>query len=76
MTFEGYERTDWSIFVQKFDATGAVVGAMVILEGLGNTAGSDYRPQITAVGTTGQFVVTFEGRDADNNHTVFVQKFN
>ena len=80
VTFEGRDAVadggDNSIYVQKFDATGAVAGAMVRLEAIGNTTGYDYSAQVTALGTTGQFVVTFEGRDANNNDSVFVQKFN
>ena len=77
VTFEGQDTdNDYSIFVQKFNADGTPSGAMVQLEAIGNTTGDDYNPQITAVGTAGQFVVTFEGNDADNNYTVFVQKCN
>ncbi|MBV5350417.1 hypothetical protein JZU71_04650, partial [bacterium] len=75
VTFQGSEGTDDSIYVQKFNANGTVQGIMVQLEAIGNTMGSDYNPQITAVGTTGAYVVTFQGVDTIGNWSVFVQKF-
>jgi roadblock/LC7 domain-containing protein len=76
VTFEGRDSAgDYSIFVQKFNADGTVQGTMVQLEALGNATGDDYGPQITAVGMTGEYVVTFEGEDANGDYSIFVQKF-
>jgi hypothetical protein len=49
---------------------------MVQLEAIGRTNGDDYAPQITAVGTTGEYVVTFSGVDSAGDYSIFVQKFN
>ncbi|GEM_PF-6715735 len=77
VTFDGYDSTGYySIFVQKFDANGAVTGAMVQLDGLGNTTGYNYNPQVTAVGTAGEYVVSFDGDNSSGSHSIFVQKFN
>ncbi|MDP2613881.1 cadherin repeat domain-containing protein, partial [Oceanobacter sp. 2_MG-2023] len=67
---------DYSVFVQAFKADGSVNGATIQLEALGNTTGHDYDPQITAVGTDGDYVVTWYGRDSDDDDSIFVQAFN
>ncbi|MDP2549487.1 hypothetical protein, partial [Oceanobacter sp. 4_MG-2023] len=66
---------DYSIFVQAFNADGSFNGATVQLEAPGNTTSGDYRPQITAVGTDGAYVVTWYGRDSDDDLSIFVQAF-
>jgi roadblock/LC7 domain-containing protein len=77
VTFYGIDSAgDYSIFVQKFNANGTISGDMVQLEALGNTTGYDYNPQITAVGTAGEYVVTFCGDDSAGDRSIFVQKFN
>ena len=77
VTFQGADSAgDNSIFVQKFNADGTVAGAMVQLEALGVTNSSDIAPQITAVGTSGEYVVTFQGADSAGDNSIFVQKFN
>ena len=68
---------DSSIFVQKFNANGTTTGNMPVqLEAIGVRYGADFEPQITAVGTTGEFVVTWYGLDSANDFAIFVQKFN
>jgi large repetitive protein len=79
VTFSGIDsQGDRSIFVQKFNATGTTQGGMVQLEALNRDNGRDQIPQITALGNTGEYVVTWEGQDADtpSNSSIFVQKFN
>jgi hypothetical protein len=77
VTFSGVDSTgDYSIFVQKFNVNGTVAGSMVKLEAIGRTDGNDGSPQITAVGTMGEYVVTFSGLDSAGDGSVFVQKFN
>ncbi|MDD4950445.1 cadherin domain-containing protein, partial [Sulfuricurvum sp.] len=68
---------DDSIFVQKFDASGSLSGSTVKLEVSGNTTGMDQNPQITSVGTQGDFVVTWQGVDSVGGDTsIYLQKFN
>ncbi|MBU2884598.1 cadherin repeat domain-containing protein, partial [Gilvimarinus agarilyticus] len=67
---------DNSIFVQRFDSSGAMVDTPILLEPDGVTNGSDDNPQITPLGTEGDFAVTWSGRDADGDHSIFVQRFN
>ncbi|MBY4677660.1 DUF4214 domain-containing protein [Marinobacterium arenosum] len=70
---------DTSIFVQKFNADGTTTGHETVkLEAIGNTMGDDKAPQITAIGSDGEFVVTWYGKDSDDGHdtSIFVQKFN
>jgi roadblock/LC7 domain-containing protein len=77
VTFTGEDGAgDESIFVQKFNANGTISGSMVRLEALGRTIGDDFSPQITAVGTAGEYVVTFSGYDSAGDYSIFVQKFN
>ena len=77
VTFQGVDSAgDDSIFVQKFNADGTTAGAMVQLEAIGRTNSADQAPQITAVGTAGEYVVTFSGLDSAGDQSIFVQKFN
>ncbi|WP_170160140.1 hypothetical protein, partial [Azonexus fungiphilus] len=66
---------DNSIFVQKFAADGTLSGSAVQLEAIGNTTGSDLGPQVTAVGSSGEYVVTWHGQDSASDNSIFVQKF-
>ena len=77
VTWSGIDSNgDGSIFVQKFHANGtAVGGGAVQLEATGVTNGADSTPQITAVGTAGEFVVTWSGIDSGGDSSIFVQKF-
>ncbi len=61
------------IYVQKFNADGTTDGDLVLLEGV--TGNADAKPQVTAVGTAGAYVVTWEGVDADDDNSIYVQKF-
>ena len=65
---------DVSIFVQKFDANGSISGSAMQLEPNGKTDGKDQTPQVTAVGTSGEFVVVWTGEDVAGSRSVFVQK--
>ena len=65
---------DVSIFVQKFDANGSISGSAIQLEPNGKTDGKDQTPQVTAVGTSGEFVVVWTGEDVAGSRSVFVQK--
>ncbi|MDD2368775.1 MAG: hypothetical protein PHQ90_05680 [Sulfuricurvum sp.] len=67
---------DYSIFVQKFHADGTTEGSMVQLEAIGVTTGDDFWPKITAVGSAGEYVVTFTGSDTGGDNSIFMQKFN
>ncbi|NOQ76386.1 MAG: hypothetical protein GQ475_01065, partial [Methylococcaceae bacterium] len=68
---------DYSIFVQKFDANGTIgSNAPVQLEAIGYAGGDDRYPQVTAVGSTGEYVVAWSGGDSDFDDSIFVQKFN
>ena len=76
VTHSGHDlQFDNSIFVQKFAANGSLMGSVVILEATGNANGSDDTPQTTAVGTAGEFVVTWSGIDSNGDTSIFVQKF-
>jgi hypothetical protein len=87
VTWSGAEMNAYSnVFVQKFSANGLTMGAMVKLESNETTAGNDYAPQVTAVGSTGAYVVTWFGADAAGSavdslgpivdFSIYVQKFN
>ncbi len=81
VTWYGYESAgDASIFVQMFNADGSTTGHPTVrLEAIGKTNGDDYEPQITAIGSNGEFVVTWWGEDNDGelgDGSIFVQKFN
>ncbi|WP_211329734.1 hypothetical protein, partial [Azonexus fungiphilus] len=67
---------DYSIFVQKFAADGTLSGSAVQLEAIGKTNGADLGPQVTAVGSSGEYVVTWYGEDSAGDNSIFVQKFN
>jgi len=67
----------FSIFVQQFNANGTTTGrATVRLDAPGNTAGNDYYPQVTSVGSDGAYVVAWTGQDSGNDYSIFVQGFN
>jgi len=71
VTWYGSNGSNYDIFVQKFDSDGTPVGSKVQLDGMG---GEDSYPQITSVGTNGEFVVTWYGNNG-SNYDIFVQKF-
>ena len=78
VVWQGLESgADSSVFVQKFTANGMPSGNIVQLEAIGNTSATDQAPQITAVGTNGEFVVTWYGQDSStpSDNSIFVQKF-
>ncbi|CAG36834.1 Ig-like domain-containing protein [Desulfotalea psychrophila] len=77
VTWSGQDSaTDFSIFVQKFNADGVILGDPVQLEAIGKDGGKDNNPQISAVGSAGEFVVTWQGQDSEGDNSIFVQKFN
>jgi hypothetical protein len=65
---------DRSIYVQRFDSDGNLDGAKVKLEPTGITNQSDWEPQVTTLGTSGAFAVTWFGDDGDDLK-IFVQRF-
>ena len=67
---------DNSIFVQRFNANGTTTGVTVQLEAIGNTAAADDSVQVIAVGSAGDYVVTWSGLDSEGDASIFVQKFN
>ncbi len=76
VTYQGIDSDgDQSIFVQKFNSDGIIQGAQVQLEATDVTNRSDGNPKITAVGTSGEYVVTYHGQDSDGDFSIFVQKF-
>ena len=76
VTWSGVDSAgDTSIFVQKFHANGNINGNAVQLEAIGKTDGADLTPEIAAVGTDGEFVVTWSGVDSGGDASIFVQKF-
>ena len=78
VTWQGMDREgDQSIFVQRFNADGTTTGnAPVQLEAIGKTDGHDVIPQVSAVGSDGAFVVTWQGKDREGDQSIFVQRFN
>ncbi|MCH1918087.1 hypothetical protein L9G15_01430 [Shewanella sp. A3A] len=66
---------DRQIYVQRFDALGNAEGEVVALHGVTGNFDDSY-PQITAVGTGGDYVVTWQGESADNGEQIYVQRFN
>ncbi|MCS7488522.1 hypothetical protein UA24_19205, partial [Marinomonas sp. BSi20414] len=76
VTWSGEDSDDDSIFVQLFNANGTPNGNTVQLEAPGNAGGSDKDSQVIAVGNGGAYVVTWYGRDSDNDDSIFVQRFN
>ena len=71
---------DNSIYVQKYNADGTARGAQVKLEGDNLTNTDDNGNNLTALGTSGQYVVTWYGygdtTGTGTDYSVFVQKFN
>ena len=72
---------DESIYTQKFNADGTKdtsvgVSGVQKIEALDNTGANDQLPQVTALGSDGAYVVTWKGKDADNDDSIFTQKFN
>ncbi|RXI43520.1 hypothetical protein CRU99_07145 [Malaciobacter mytili] len=71
----GDSQGDSSIFVQQFNSNGDKVGETVQLEAVDNNMGTDQLPQIIAL-KDGSYVVTWQGKDAGGDWSIFVQKFN
>ena len=66
-----------SIFVQRFNANGTTTGHDTIqLDAKNNASGLDVEPEISAVGTSGAFAVTWTGEDSNGDRSIFVQRFN
>jgi hypothetical protein len=66
-----------SIFVQRFNANGTTTGHDTIqLDAKNNASGLDVEPEISAVGTSGAFAVTWTGEDSNGDRSIFVQQFN
>jgi hypothetical protein len=70
---------DYSIYVQEFGPNGSKTGyAPVVLEATNCTFGPDVKPQVTAVGNDGAYVLAWSGANSatTNDSSVFVQRFN
>ncbi|MES9966374.1 MAG: hypothetical protein ABW074_03785 [Sedimenticola sp.] len=65
---------EYSVYVQRFDALGRPQGAQVELE-TGVIGGWYSRPQISAVGSDGDYVITYAGEDSGGDSSVYLQKF-
>jgi hypothetical protein len=64
-----------SIFVQKFTANGSAIGSQVQLTGTNPERQADYNPQVTGLGDSGAYVVTWVGEDTGLDTSIFVQQF-
>ena len=65
------------IFLQQFNADGTIIGYnRVRLDASDNSTGFDIAPQIAAVGSTGQYAVTWIGEDSGGDFSIYVQQFN
>ncbi|MCH1921094.1 hypothetical protein L9G15_16855, partial [Shewanella sp. A3A] len=75
VTWEGASSANGNpIYVQRFNADGSVNGDVTVLNGVEGDF-YDSTPQITALGTNGAYVVTWEGPSADNSNQIYVQRF-
>jgi hypothetical protein len=75
--FEAGFGTDSSIYVQKYNADGSLDGAAIKLEPPAIEDGVDQRPQITAVGDDGAFIVTWQAQvnAPGDEFRIYVQEF-
>ncbi len=70
--FEG----DSSIYLQRINADGNLDGSQIKLEPPYQLQGSDSHPALSAPANDGNFVVSWQGLDAQGDDSVFVQSFN
>jgi hypothetical protein len=69
--------SDYSIFVQVFNADGTTNGDAVMLEAIDNTYNTDNSSQIIDINDEGSFVVTWKGIGSIYQKTnIYLQKFN
>ncbi|MDQ1337500.1 MAG: large repetitive protein, partial [Campylobacterota bacterium] len=66
---------DSSIYVQKFNPNATEAGSLIELKGPNNTDSNYEYPQIAAVGSDEEFVITFSGIDTQGDYSIFIQKF-
>jgi hypothetical protein len=67
----------YSIFVQQFNANGTTIGyTRVQLKASDNSTGFNTMPQVAAVGSNGQYAVTWAGEDSGGDFSIYVQQFN
>ncbi|GJL37317.1 hypothetical protein TUM17576_41370 [Enterobacter hormaechei] len=75
VTWMSLGSSNWDVYVQKFDASGGLVGGVVQLQA--SSGATDLYPQVTAVGTDGEYMVTWYGYASGiSGYHLFVQKFN
>ena len=75
VTWMSLGSSNWDVNVQKFDASGGLVGGVVQLQA--SSGATDLFPQVTAVGTDGEYMVTWYGAASGiSGYHLFVQKFN
>ncbi|MGB1061059.1 MAG: hypothetical protein ACPGZU_13065, partial [Ketobacter sp.] len=62
----------YSVFVQRFDSEGNLVGSQTRLDGY---ISYDRTPQVTTIGDDGAFVVVWFGHDEQGDYSIYVQRF-
>ncbi len=69
-------QNDTRIFVQKFNAEGSKVQQLALqLDGVTNSSGINSNPVIASLADNGEFVIVWQGDNADGKSAVFVQRF-
>ncbi|MGB0835893.1 MAG: Ig-like domain-containing protein [Psychrobium sp.] len=62
-------------YVQRINADGSKNGAAIELKGSNTLASMDFEPSITAIGSDGDFAVTFIGEKSSGDKAVYTQKY-
>ncbi|WP_298450570.1 cadherin domain-containing protein [uncultured Marinobacter sp.] len=77
VTWEGNHDDVYSTYVQQFNANGTTTGYAQVKLGNNLQYAANQAPQITALGSEGAYVVTWEGRDEEGpGKSIYVQQFN
>ena len=75
VTWMSLGSSNWDVNVQKFDASGGLVGGVVQLQA--SSGATDLYPQVTAAGADGEYMVTWYGYASGiSGYHLYVQKFN
>ncbi len=75
VTWLGFDAVGGAVYVQKFSTDGSLQGEAVKLNGSG-TINDPETPQVLALGTAGDYLVTWSDIDGDGDSSVFIQRFN
>jgi len=76
VAWNAFDGASYSVFVQQFNADGTTTDrAVVPLDAPGVSSGDDLYPQMTYLGTSGEYVVVWNGYDGNDN-SIYFQKFN